>query len=136
MNTINEAAAALPTLARFIGPAQRRALHTFLAGEEGAWFAARILAIRDRVASMPSTYGQEGADDPTAYLRYFIGGATWLITEKDSEREQHQAFGWADLGEPELGYISLVDVLQVGAELDLHFEPQPLSAATGQTETA
>lgn len=133
MNTINAAAALLPTLSPFIGPSQRRALFVALQSEEGAWFANTIHALHQRITAMPATYGQDGADDPTAYLRYFLGSATWLITEKDREAEQHQAFGWADLGDPELGYISLVSVLAHGAELDLHFEPCALSVATATT---
>jgi hypothetical protein len=130
MDTINTAAAILPTLAQFIGTSQRRAMHVLLRGEYGAWYAQKIIELRDRIASMPVTYAQDGVDDPIATLRYFLGSATWIITEKDSEAEQLQAFGWADLGEPELGYISLVEILEAGAELDLHFEPCPLSKAT------
>jgi hypothetical protein len=40
------------------------------------------------------------------------------------EQEQHQAFGLVSLGyEPELGYISLPEILKAGAELDLHWTP-------------
>ena len=43
------------------------------------------------------------------------------------EAEQHQAFGLADLGMgAELGYISIVELLENGAELDLHFVPRTL----------
>lgn len=133
MNAINTAATILPTLKPFIGNSQRKALHELLTGEEGAWFAEKIIALAKHIETMPATYGQDGIDDPTAHLRYFLGSATWLITEKDSEGEQLQAFGWADLGDPELGYISLVEILAHGAELDLHFEPCALSVATAAT---
>jgi len=43
------------------------------------------------------------------------------------EREQLQAFGLADMGSPELGYISIVELLQKGVELDLHWTQKKLS---------
>ncbi|MDY0362656.1 MAG: hypothetical protein RBR08_14490 [Desulforegulaceae bacterium] len=43
------------------------------------------------------------------------------------EEEQHQAFGLAILNGntdfAEIGYISLVEVMECGAELDLNWEP-------------
>jgi hypothetical protein len=64
--------------------------------------------------------------DAIVYLHYFTSGCDWWIREKDMEAEQLQAFGWASLNGdyPELGYISIVELLSVGAELDLHFEPR------------
>ena len=42
-------------------------------------------------------------------------------------RGQLQAFGKADLGYGgELGYISLVDILKCGAELDFYWQPRKL----------
>jgi hypothetical protein len=76
---------------------------------------------------MPKTYEQDGKDDQAiVYLHYFAGGrANAYITERDQEPEQHQAFGLADLfGDGgERGYISLVEWLANGAELDFHFTP-------------
>ena len=40
---------------------------------------------------------------------------------------QVQAFGIADLGMGrELGYISIPELLENGAEIDLYFKPQPI----------
>jgi hypothetical protein len=46
-----------------------------------------------------------------------------------SEPAQLQAFGLADLGEgfPELGYISIVELVQAGVELDLYLTPKTLA---------
>ena len=86
------------------------------------------------IDTMPKTYEQDGlGDQAIASLHYFLGGCDWYITEKDAEAPdslgQHQAFGWADLGGGgELGYISLVELLANGAELDFHFRPCTLAA--------
>ena len=77
---------------------------------------------------MPRGYEQDGkGDSAIAYLHYFTGSCDWYITERDTTDEQHQAFGLADLGYgPELGYISVQELIENGAELDLYFEPKPL----------
>ena len=42
------------------------------------------------------------------------------------------AFGIADLGmEPELGYISIPELLEVGAELDLYHTPKTVAEILG-----
>jgi len=53
----------------------------------------------------------------------------WYITEKDMGDEQIQAFGLADLGMgfPELGYISIEELVENGVELDLHWTPKTLA---------
>lgn len=116
----------------FLGRAQTRAIAAGLRGEEGSFFADKLRDLIERVASMPKTYEQEGrGDDAVAHLHYFLGGFDWYITERDLEQEQHQAFGWALLGNVgpdggELGYISLAEITGAGAELDLFFSPAPL----------
>lgn len=50
-------------------------------------------------------------------------------------RAQLQAFGLADLGYGgELGYISIVELLECGAELDLHWTPQTLAEVKRENE--
>ncbi|HVM50955.1 MAG TPA: hypothetical protein VMU04_23205 [Candidatus Acidoferrum sp.] len=121
------ARAALKALGQFIGPVQRRCLLALFRGEEQEWFFDKVLELHQRITSMPRTYEQDGkGDQAVAYLHYFAGGqANAYITERDREPEQHQAFGLADLfGDGgELGYISLVEWLANGAELDFHFTP-------------
>jgi len=78
---------------------------------------------------MPKTYETAGQGKAAvAQLHYFIGGCDWYITERDMLAEQHQAVGLADLGGGvEQGYISIVEVIAAGAELDLYWMPKPLS---------
>lgn len=135
-----EAVAAMKALHGFIGESQRSCLADAMRGEEKQFFFDKLCELADRVAKMPETYQTEGqGDDAIVHLHYFACGAcNWYITEKDKgtgeERtagtvEQHQATGWADLGDPmnaEFGYISIVEILAAGGELDLYFTPKPL----------
>ncbi len=129
-------AAALLICREFIGPTQFRTLRTLLRGEEGAFFAGKFREFATRIAAMPQTYDQDGKGDAAIVsLHYFAGGqASWWITEKDrgcpGDEAQHQAFGLADLfGDGgELGYISIVEILAAGGELDLYFTPKTLGA--------
>ena len=112
-----------------------------LKGEERRHFAEILRTYAARVATMPKTYEQEDkGDDATVFLHYFRGGADWYITEKDSDPDQsgqHQAFGLAcPFGdESELGYISIVELRQMGAELDLYFEPCTLGEIRKKRES-
>ena len=60
-------------------------------------------------------------------------GPAWYITERDKSADDGngnaQAFGLADLFADggELGYISIPELLENGAHLDLAFTPKPLS---------
>jgi hypothetical protein len=118
----------------FIGAPQMHAMICGLRGEERQHFADKFAEMAARIDTMPKTYEQDGAgDDAVAVLHYFAGGqADWWITEKDirtpAEPGQYQAFGLADLFQDggELGYISIVELLNNGAELDLHFTPKTL----------
>lgn len=110
-------------------------------------------ALAKRIASMPGTYETDGqAGAAIAHLRYFIPSAgslggedsrrgvsagscpVWYITERDKSADDGdgnaQSFGLADLFADggELGYISIPELLENGAWLDLSFTPKPLSA--------
>jgi hypothetical protein len=127
-------------LFRFIGSRQRNALDQLLNGEEGEWFAKTLLGLKERIEGMPATYEQSGAgDDAIAYLHYFVGAANAWITEKDvgtPEEEargpvpQIQAFGWVNLfggmDGAEAGYVSIEELTEAGAEIDLHWKPKPI----------
>lgn len=120
------------TCAAFIGESQYRTMLAASRGEEGEFFKSKFHAIALRVLNMPRTYEQGGlGDKAVAHLHYFTAGADWYITELDRDDDgagQIQAFGSANLGYgAELGYISIHELLQAGAELDLHFEPTPLN---------
>jgi hypothetical protein len=124
-----EAAAAVNKLRQFIGKTQIRCLSDLCRGEERQYFIDKLCALAELVSTMPKTYEQDGlGKEAIAYLHYFTSGTDHYITEKDMEAEQHQAFGSANIGYgPELGYISIVELLSCGAELDLYFEPKTLA---------
>ncbi|MFA5217021.1 DUF2958 domain-containing protein [Sulfuricurvum sp.] len=110
---------------KFMPPVQQRIVQENI--EEFQDVLKRLLK---QITDCPSTGQTEGTDDPIAYLHYFYGNADWYIIEKDMEEEQHQAFGYADLGMgfPELGYISIEEIKETNkVELDFHWKPIPLS---------
>lgn len=106
-------------------------------GEESSAYVDRAKALASIIDGMASTYEQDGKgmDETTAYLHYFNSNGDWYITEKDQMGDgTEQAFGWADpgLGHGELGYIGVGELTGAGVELDLYFEPKPLSRALGE----
>ena len=128
--------AALKTLTRyggFIGRNQLRAIRDARKGEEREFFVDKLIELGGIVETMPKTYDQDGlGDQAVAHLHYFSPSADWYITEKDAgtpdEPGQHRAFGLADLGYGgELGYISIVELLENNVELDLYFTPCKLA---------
>lgn len=142
------AEAALVTLQPFIGPRQLQAVRYGMRGEEKQFFYEKMIELAGVVTSMPKTGEQDGkGDNAVAYLHYFAGGSgNWWITEKDmgcdpepgEERDngQHQAFGLANFfggaEDAELGYISIAEMIEHGAELDFHFEPRTLAVLKGR----
>ena len=117
----------MKTLNQFMNKAQAKVLADLVKGEEGEFFAEKIQQLEHTINIMPKSYETDGmGDEAVAHLHYFTAGCDWYITEKDMEAEQHQAFGLASIQCVELGYISIVELLSVGAELDLHYEPKTL----------
>lgn len=58
-------------------------------------------------------------------LHYFKNGCDWFIIERDKEDEQHQAFGYANMGYgSECGYISLLELMENDVEIDLYWTPK------------
>jgi hypothetical protein len=109
--------------------------------EEADYFKDKILEVGERIAGMPKVYEQdEKYDEAIVYLHYFKGGSDWYITEKDSEPQQLQAFGYVVLNGDEVnaeqGYISLVELSGLGVELDLHFTPRTLREVKAEREQA
>jgi hypothetical protein len=122
---------AIATLRTLTTSEQFEVITDAMMGEEGDHFVELIDHIHAMWQAMPKTYETDGQGcDDLARLHYFIGGCDWWIVEKDADTDhagQVQAFGIADLGMGrELGYISIPELLQNGAELDLHFKPQPI----------
>ncbi len=86
---------------------------------------------------MPATYESVAKGRAAlAQFHFFTASADWYIVEKDTDPDgdgQIQAFGLADLGYgPELGYISLPEILECGAELDLYFAAKTVAEITGR----
>lgn len=140
-----QAEAALVTLKPFMGSTQTRVVRSCMRGEEKEYFFQKMIDLATLVETMPHTYQQDGKGEAAiVYLHYFAGGSgNWWIIEKDKgaaeETDQVQAFGLANLfGGPtdqdaELGYISIVELLECGAELDFHFTPKTLAELKGRT---
>jgi hypothetical protein len=98
-------------------------------GKEKQYLFNKLCEMANTVSTMPKNYEQDGlGKNAVAHLHYFLGGMDWYITEKDMLTEQHQAFGWAMISgyDGELGYISIIEILENGAELNLHWTPKPL----------
>jgi len=120
---------AMNVLRQFMNLDQWRFFADLCNGPEGTHYTDKAIAYANRITTMPATYDTDGqGDDAIVNLHYFRGGCDWYVIEKDAEPEQHQAFGWCDLGMgcPELGYVSIEELKKVGAELDLHWEPKAL----------
>lgn len=128
-----EAIPAIKTIREFIPTTELNAIINGMRSEEKQFFFDKVAEFAERINTMPKTYEQDGKGrQAIAYLHYFRGDADWYITEKDigteDEPGQHQAFGLADLGYGgELGYISIVELVAAGVELDLYFEPKTLA---------
>ena len=137
---ISEAARLLASpglLSHFMPTAQRAVLFQGLASEEANAIADQVLAIAEKIRTMPMTYDQDGKGDAAvAHLHYFRGGVDAWVTERDMGMsreepigEQLQAFGFMSLGDPqnaELGYIGIADLIDNQVELDLHWEPKTI----------
>lgn len=117
------------TVRQFISPAQLSVMANGVRSEERSHFVEKFDEYATRINTMAKTYEQDGkGDDAIVYLHYFLGGADWFIIEKDMEPEQQQAFGLADLFNDggRLGYISIIELVQNGVELDLFWTPKTL----------
>jgi N12 class adenine-specific DNA methylase len=121
-----------PTLREFLPQSQYMATEQGLRGEEREYFSDKMRELEQVIRNMPQTYQTEGqGDNAPVTLHYFRGNADWYIIEKDSDPNkegQIQAFGLADLGmgEPELGYINIQELVRAGVEMDYHFAPRTL----------
>ena len=115
------------TLAHFVSAQQLQAIRALAKGEEAAFFANALTELQQTIDTMPLVYEQDGKGDETvAFLHYFKGGFDWYITERDFTDEQYQAFGLVSGQCLELGYVSIIELMSVGAEIDLHWTPKTL----------
>ena len=126
----------LDTLKLLTTPEQYEVITDAMMGEEGDAFIEIIDRIHAAWQAMPKTYETDANRRAAlARLHYFTGGCDWWIVEKDADPDhagQVQAFGIADLGMgPEAGYISIPELLENGAELDLYFTTKRLGELLG-----
>jgi hypothetical protein len=113
----------------YVSASQGGAIREGFFGEEGEYFEGKLQELSDIIRNMPSTGETDGkGDEAIVYLHYFHGGFDWYITEKDcvEGEPQYQAFGYADMGFPELGYISIYELIENGVQLDMHWTPRTL----------
>jgi hypothetical protein len=119
---------AVRVMTPFIDKGQMQAIEQNCQGEEGEWFREKLNELAGIIARMPQPYETDGQGNKAiVHLHYFTGGWDWYVIEKDSQTDQYQAFGLVVGFEPELGYICLPEILECGAELDLHWEPKTLA---------
>ena len=81
---------------------------------------------------IPKLYETEEQNDPVAYIKLFLDGWTWYITELSIDN--NICFGYViSPFESELGYFSLNEIksikgsLGLGVERDLSFKPTALA---------
>ncbi|MDD5158102.1 DUF2958 domain-containing protein [Sulfurimonas sp.] len=85
--------------------------------------------IEDKI---PLLYATKEQQDPIAYVKLFLDGWTWYITELSIDKDICFGYVVSPFGS-ELGYFSLSEIqeakgsLGLGVERDLGFKPQPLS---------
>jgi DUF2958 family protein len=96
----------------------------------------QLLTVADRVQLLVNAIDDANDHHPVVKLFTPDGAATWLISEVDPD-DPDRLFGLCDLGlgYPELGYVSLAEImgdrgpLGLPVERDLHFiANKPLSA--------
>ena len=92
------------------------------------------LLTKELQKKLPPLYAQDGkGKEAIAYAKFFdpCSSWTWYATEYDPEDKLF--FGLAGTQDKELGYFSLTElerftnILGLGIERDLHFEPTKLS---------
>jgi hypothetical protein len=82
-----------------------------------------LLSVEDRVKLLIAALANDR--DPAPVVKLFTpdANATWLITECDPD-DPNRLFALCDLGlgYPELGYVSLAEIKEVGGRLGLPVE--------------
>ena len=127
---LSQAMVGLEALKPFVTYGQMRTLWDLCRqGEEKAYFKQKVMDLAATIKAMPKTYETDGQGlRAVAVLHYFTPALDYYITEKDREGDgTRQAFGLAMAPERELGYISIAQLVEAGAELDLHWVPKTLA---------
>lgn len=120
----------------FFPKSQLQVIADNLRGEEKEHFKDILIEFDKRINEMPGTYETDKipSKDKIVWLHYFTGDSDWYIVEKDKgsaddevKGKQLQAFGYANMGQGEWGYISIEEMLGSRVELDLYFNPVKFS---------
>lgn len=85
--------------------------------------------------ALPKLRAQDASKDPVVFAKFFFPASewTWFVTEGEAtENGDFLFFGYVIGFEREWGYFALreleeVEVYGLKIELDLYFEPKPLS---------
>ena len=127
---LSQATTGLEVLKPFITWGQMQVLWSLCRqGEEKAYFRQRVMDLAATIKAMPKTYETDGQGlKAVAFLHYYTPAFDFYITEKDREGSgTRQAFGLACAHEREIGYINIRQLVEAGAELDLHWTPKTLA---------
>lgn len=118
----------------FVSDEQLKAFNLACLGLEYPFFRARLFALAQRIKDMPKTGTNffPGANG-IAYLHYFLDDYHFYISMKDGLEDgegQIQAIGCTDWHNgrfvPRPDYINLRELIAMGAQLDLYWNPMPL----------
>ena len=88
---------------------------------------------KELIFSIPKLYETEEQTDPIAYVKLFLDGWTWFITEISIDKNICFGYVISPFCSGELGYFSLEEIksiqgsLGIGVERDLSFKPTKLS---------
>ena len=88
---------------------------------------------------IPKLYETEEQQDPLIYVKLFLDGWTWYITELSIDDDICFGYVVSPFGN-ELGYFSLNEIKEVKGSLgitverDLYFQPTPLSTIRASNE--
>jgi hypothetical protein len=80
--------------------------------------------------TIPPLYSQEQAQDPIVRAHYFTPAADWYVIEHDAlapDGMVHLCYGLVSWQDEELGYFTLDELREAGAEHDRNFTPRKLS---------
>lgn len=126
----------LTSLRPFLPPVQFETLRQMIwvTTEEHKFFRHKVAELAKRIEQIPAIYAQDGkGDEAVVYLHYFRGEANYWVTEIDRNYEPRsiEVFGLANLfggvDDAELGYFDIAELVRLGFELDLYFEPRTLA---------
>ena len=87
---------------------------------------------KELLKNIPKLYETEEQTDPIAYVKLFLDGWSWYITEISIDKNISFGYVISPFG-AELGYFSLEEIksikgsLGIGVERDLEFKPTKLS---------